>query len=359
MHKHTIFIVPILLSLLIGCKSDKNNILIKTASFQHPDEIVKGDGFVILADRRIFAVMAFLNAMGYKDEVEGKKMHPVRVKVREMLNNQAKLHPVKYNTWKNYYNKHKLPVYSYLNYVLSLNADYPFKRIRPSSELWSPETANILSDFPDILNDFWSIINLEHIWNKVKSDYRAEIHKYDFERMNHELNFVWEYLRTDRKDSFVIINIPNLLDRHHHAIMSRYENYYYCVESPESHSYGLNIHEYLHSIVNPIVETTYPKYKNKLLAYYKTSREAPLVRSYQNPVTFTYECLVRALDHRIRLLMNNNDLDSTNKRIDHLSQKGLTLTKPFFSLLNEFEDSDMNFESFVPIMLDKLPDYSN
>jgi hypothetical protein len=53
-------------------------------SFNHPDEIVKGQGFMVLADRRLFVVMAFLNAVGMDEEFPGKPMHPVRVGVREL-----------------------------------------------------------------------------------------------------------------------------------------------------------------------------------------------------------------------------------------------------------------------------------
>ena len=53
--------------------------------FPHEDEVRRGEGFVVLADRRVFATMAFLNATGFDDEAEGVSMHPVRRRVRALL----------------------------------------------------------------------------------------------------------------------------------------------------------------------------------------------------------------------------------------------------------------------------------
>ena len=103
--------------------------------FSHPDEIVRGQGFAVLADRRMFATMAFINAMGYDYEMKEMEMHPVRVKVRETLSKTLADHPRKARKWKKYYKSRHLPVFCYLDYALSLDEDYPFRRIRPNDEL--------------------------------------------------------------------------------------------------------------------------------------------------------------------------------------------------------------------------------
>ena len=61
----------------------------------------------------------------------------------------------------------------------------------------------------------------------------------------------------------------------------------------------MNIHEYLHSIVNPLVEADYDRAKGPIKEYFITGKDGPLAKTYQSPVTFSYECLVRALDHRM------------------------------------------------------------
>ncbi len=39
------------------------------------------------------------------------------------------------------------------------------------------------------------------------------------------------------------------------------------------------------------------------------------------------------------------------------TEKGLMLTRPFYQLLSEFEQSGKPFDQFLPTMLDHLPEY--
>ncbi|UCG57423.1 MAG: hypothetical protein JSU70_21470 [Phycisphaerales bacterium] len=360
MTKHILLVAAPLCLLAGGCNNIATTpIEVESVSFAHPDEIVRGQGFMVLADRREFVVMAFRNAVGYDNEAEGQQMHPVRVKVRRMIAENLANHPEKLKAWRRYNRTRKLQSFQYQDYALSLCADYPFRRIRPDGELGYRHTAAILKDFPDVLNDFWVTVQLDKVWNEVKADYIAEINKYDFAKMQRQMAFLWEYLRMERRDTLTLVNVPNLLETHFHAIGARYENYYYTVESPGAHAYGLNVHEYLHSIVNPLVQAATDGSDEKLLAYYKAGENKAITRSYRNPVTFTFECLVRALDHRLRVLLADGPADKkrAEDRVNYLTEEGLTLTEPFYLLLADYEKSDVSFDKFVPVMLQSLPEY--
>ncbi|MDI6451333.1 hypothetical protein [Anaerobaca lacustris] len=328
-------------------------------SFNHPDEIVRGQGFMVLADRRVFAVMAFLNAVGLDEESPGKQMHPVRVRVRELVAANLASCPDKVESWRRHYETHKLPFYCYQDFALSLSADYPFRRIRPDAELGYAVTAEQLRDFPVILNDFWRAARVVEVWQRIQPDYAAELRKYDVARMTQQMAFLWEYLRMPRHDTLTLVNVPNLLDMHYRAIGARYEGYYYTVESPGSHSYGLNIHEYLHSIINPIVEAHSGRVKVAVREYYEAGKDKPMVEHYRAPVGFTYECLVRALDHRLRALLSATpeSHERAEARMAQLHEPGLTLSQPFYRLLTQYEQSDQPFDRFFPTMLERLPEY--
>lgn len=340
-----------------GCHEGTN---VKPLTFSHEDEVVREGDFIVLADRRVFTVMAFMNACGFDTEYPGQKMHPVRLRVRKAIQQKAANHADALERWKQYYREHTMGSFCYQDFALSLNDDYPFRRIRPDDELGYPFTAEMLADFPDLLNEFWETLEMQQVWKQVKSDYLADIHKYDFERMEKKLSFIWEYLRLRRKDDFTFVSVPNLLDTHYHAIGAQYENYWYMVESPGAHSYDFNVHEYLHSIINPLIEANYNAYRAKLDGYFKAGKDMPMAEPYGRPVTYSYECLVRALDHRINAVMANDPATTTarEKRIANLTKKGLLLVQPFYEQLLEYEKSDKNFEQFLPEMLDRLPDYS-
>jgi hypothetical protein len=360
-HKSCLLAVIVCCLAWCGCASHAaiTPVRVEPVSFGHPDEIVKGASAQVIADRRVFAVMAFLNAFGYDAEAEGEEMVPVRVAVRNMIAANLAGKPRALKAWRTYYEGRKLAVHCYLDYAVSLNSDFPFRRIRPDSELGYFITAAALADFPDTLNAFWVGANLADVWSKVKPEYLSDIARYDLERMDRQMSSLWSYLRMKRADSYVLANIPNLLDCHYHAIGARYENYFYSIESPGSSGYGLNCHEYLHTVINPLVEKWYPSFQAKLSAYYAAGRTMPLCQSYQNPVTFAYECLVRALDQRIRMAEAGNPERAAQSaaRIAWETDGGLLLAKPFFDLLETYGQASEPFDVYLPKMFTALAEY--
>jgi hypothetical protein len=130
--------VTLSVAFFAGCSAGSGSkIRPEAVTFDRPDEVVKGEGFMVLADRREFAVMAFLNATGFDEEAQGQQMHPVRVKVRELVAANVAEHRQKVKIWRAY--RHD-PVRKYLqpfhfqDFALSLSTDYPFQRIRPDFE---------------------------------------------------------------------------------------------------------------------------------------------------------------------------------------------------------------------------------
>ncbi len=172
--------------------------------------------------------------------------------------------------------------------------------------------------------------------------------------------FLWDYLRMTRGDSAtIIIQVPDLLDHHLGAMGAGYQPYYYSVDNPGSNDYHLNVHEYLHSIANPLVKANYPRFEAKLDAYYRAGKNAPAVESYRRPVTFAFECLVRALDRRITARFENTPpwTKLTAEQVAHDTKDGLNLTQPFYDSLTEFEQSGKPFDQFLPTLLEHLPEY--
>ncbi len=325
----------------------------------HSDEFIQSRGFMVVADRRVFAVMAFLNAVGYDEEAENKQMSPTRVKAREAIAANLVRHQEKVEQWRRAYARWGLAIFHYEDFALSLSPDFPFSRMRSDNELSYPSTAKRLRDFPEILNDFWQVAKLESVWETVKPEYITELRKYDIAKMNSDLAFTWEYLRMPRKDTLTLVNVPNLLDKHYHAIGAQYGRYYLSVESPGAIGYSVNIHEYLHSVINDLMAANYDKQRKKLDKYFAGGKNGPMSRSYGSPVTFAYECLVRALDGRIavKLTADAARRSRVEKRIANETDKGLKLTGPFYALLSEYEQSKLPFDQFLPTMLEKLLEY--
>jgi len=350
-----------LLLFMSGCSSFSTKVAVEPIVFNHPDEVIRGtddaEGYWVVADRRVFAVMAFLNTAGYDEEVTGEEMHPIRLKVRKMIGENLTGHPDKLRQWQQYYKDRPLGAWQYINFALSFNSDYPFRRVRPDKELTYEWTSRQLADLPDVLNDFWITAGLEAVWAKCRDDYIEEIKRYSVQRMAKQMTFLWGYLRMQRKDSYIIIHIPNPLDRHATANANTFECYFLSVDGPGSNDGGLNIHEYLHTIVNDLVVDNYARQKSKLREYFEAGKDASISSSYQQLDIWVTECLVHALDYRLSTNINTDPSYKKNieAKVDSLTQEGYTLLKPLYLLLDNYEKSDMPFDRYLPIMLEKLP----
>ncbi|MGD8500101.1 MAG: hypothetical protein PVJ86_05610 [Phycisphaerales bacterium] len=351
----------VILVLMAGCSSPFTRV--EPLTFNHPDEMIRAaddaEQYLVVADRRIFAVMAFLNTVGFDKEVSSREMHPIRLKVRRMIAENLTDHPDKLRVWRQYYKRRFRIPCQYINYALSMNSEYPFKRIRPNKELSYAWIGWDLAGLPKVLNDFWVTAELDQVWAECKDDYINKIKQYDVLRMAKQMIFLWEYLRMEREDNYTIIHIPNPLDRHYTANANKFEHYFYSVDGPGSNDGGLNVHEYLHTFINDLVSDNCASQKRKLNKYFDAGKDAPISGSYPKLDSWISECLVHALDYRIRVNMRADPAfqKRIKARVDSLTQEGYTILRPLYESLVEFEKTDMPFDQYLPIMLEKLPEY--
>jgi len=290
-------------SLFVGCVLVAPKVAVEPVTFEHPDEILKGTGpaarYWALADRRVFAVMAFLNATGYDEETPTTQMSPLRIKVRETLASRLAGYPDKLQEWRRYYDAHRRGSWQYANFALSFGADFPFRRTRPNRELIYRDTAWDLRNLPKVLNDFWTTAEIGRLWEELQPAYAAEIGRYRPARMAEEMEQLWRYLRMPRRDDWIVVHIPNPLQRHFTASANQFGEYFYSIDGPGSDGGGLNVHEYLHTFINDLARQCYPSQARKLKRCFAAGKRAPISASYQDPRTWVSECLVFALDNRL------------------------------------------------------------
>ncbi len=329
--------------------------------FAHDDEMmtttVDAGEYRSLADRRVFAVMTFLNAAGYDDEVSGRAMHPVRTRVRQRIAANLADHPDKLAAWRNYYDRRRLGAWQYVNWSLCLTADYPFRRTAAARNLTYPWTRWMLDDLPDILNDFWVTADLTSVWSECLPDYLAEMRRYDPNAVARDVHSLWRYVRMPRRDDSIIVSIPNLLERHATANGNRFPPYFYSVDGPGS---GGLVHEYCHTFVNDLVKANYSAHKKKLKSYFDAGKDAAISASYQDPTYWVAECTVHAICHRLTATQISDA--EVRRRIDAnadaLTRGGYTLLKPLCAGLVDFEADGRPFDQYLPILFKKLPEYT-
>ena len=348
---------------LSSCGPRVPYVKVEEVTWGHPQEVIRGtgagEGFWAVADRRVFAVTAFLNAAGVDEEAPGCQMHPLRTKVREKVAANLAAFPDKLKSWREYFSAKGHYWGQYVDWALTLNTDHPFRRVRPDEELGFPWTSYILADLPDILNDFWVTARLDSVWRECWPDYAAELARYNPAAMAEEMSFLWRYMRMARKDRMIIVQLPNPLVRHHYAFASRHGDYYLSVNSPGTAD-GLNVHEYLHSFINDLVKGGYSAQEVKLRKYFEAGKDAPISSGYQDPVLWTCECLVHALDHRLAVLRISDPVNRkiVEDRVAAFTSGGYTLLGPLYASLARYEQSQLSFDRYFPILLEELPEYS-
>jgi hypothetical protein len=318
----------------------------------HADEFQQVPGFIVLADRRMFTVMTFLNAAGYDNEAKASEMPPLRVNVRQMVAANLQQSPQKLAVWQRQYAgyvKARILLPQYQEYALGLTPDYPFRPMFPTRR-------KQLSGFHQTLNDFWRTANLDAIWEAVKPDYMSEVRACRFETLQSGVDAVWAYLRMPRSDAFTFAIVPNPLCQSFTAQAVHRGAYYYIVNGPRV-GRGFNSHEYLHSIVDPIVNASLTRQRRKLDEYFRASKGRTTY--YGTVPNFTSECLIHALTPRLAMKRDDSPerRAASEREIDDLMNRGFLLVRPFYELLAGFESSHLPFDQFVPQLLDAVPSY--
>lgn len=363
MYRRILICVLLIIVILSGCRP---NFRVSTdpkdtdLSTFHPD-IVSGEGFAIQPDVRVFTLFAYLNGPAGWDEEYGKAFTPQREQLRADLQKQmVLLDPKMVQRWRDFYQKHKQISYRYLYYTLTLGAPPQFNHIIPAAKIKYPEIVSSLDGFNRVLAEFYQQANIQAQYEQTYREIMmVEIRKYDQPRILDQVAYIYDYLRLDRAkmQTFDVIIVPAPFDSHWDANSLNYTNQLFIVEGPESNDYGLNIHEYLHMLMDDLIPADFAGQKGKLNAIFQANRKAPLVKTYQALDTYVEENLVRALDHRMRARLDPADQPNEQRIMRDEVARGLVLEANFYQALEEYEQSpSLSAREFFSQMLKSVQD---
>jgi hypothetical protein len=306
----------------------------------HP-ETVRGDGFTIQPDVRVFTLFAYLNGPAGWSEENREAFSPQRAQLRADLQARlAQLEPKLVERWRNFYEQHKQISYRYLYYTLTLGAPPDFNYIVPVEQMKYPEIIGSLDGFNRILAEFYQQAGVQALFEETYRDVvMAEVRKYDRARILGQIGYIYDYLRLDRSKlgTFDVVIVPAPFDSYWDANALNYTGRLYIVEGPESNDHGLNMHEYLHMLLDELIPDDFAGQRDKLDAIFQANRQAPYVRNYQDLHTYVEENLVRALDHRMRARLDPADAAQEESTLHDEVANGLVLEDGFYAGLAEFE----------------------
>ncbi len=316
----------------------------------HP-QVVRGEGFSIQPDVRVFTLFAYLNGPAGWSEEAGRGFSPQREQLRADLQKQmAAMDPKVVQRWHDFYQKHKRIPYQYLYYTLTLGAPPQFNYIIPVAEMKYPEIIRSLDGFNRVLSEFYQQAGIQALYEKTYREVMmAEVRKYDQPRILSQVAYVYDYLRLDRSklETFDVVIVPAPFNSYWDANALIYTKHLYIVEGLESNDYGLNTHEYLHMLMDSLIPGDLAGQKSKLNAIFQANRKAPLVKTYQNLHTYVEENMVRALDHRMSSKLDPGRQANEEDILREEVANGLVLEDNFYQALEQFEQNpDQSAQDF-------------
>jgi hypothetical protein len=317
---------------------------------------VRGTGFALEPDIRVFTLYAFLNGpAGWSDE-NGPAFAPARVQLRaDMAARLDAVDPKLVARWRGFYEGHKQIPYRYLYYTLTLGAPPSFHHIVPLEKTKYGEIIGSLDGFDRILAEFYQAADIQGLYDATYREIMLrEIDQYDPQRIGKQMAYVYDYLRLDRAqvETFDVVIVPAPFNSYWDAYALNYTDRLYIVEGPESNDYGLNVHEYLHMLMDDLIPTDLAGRRDALNTVFEANRQAPYVQSYQELHTYIEENLVRALDHRIRVRLEPaRRADVAHTMRDEVAN-GLVLVEDFYKGLEQYEQRpEQSVRDCIPQLL--------
>lgn len=289
-------------------------------------------------DIRLFTLYAFMNYTGYCDGSNNSEFSDVSNMLMEDLHKMN----LKLSDNKYYSNKEVQSSY-YRNALRDLGSAPKFEVIGHKGNI-----INNLLDLPDSLKEFYLKADIESLYNKYKPYYISELKKIEDKSLT-ALVIINNYLKINNEDIPNIIVEINLLDVYGKntgfTSIDKYKENAVITLGPTKDQYIQNVvHEYLHCIVNPIVdnlqsEVSKLSYKTKEIAEYSQAK-----LYYNDWSVNVEESIVKALEYRA---VGGNRKAS----IENAMEDGFILTQYFDERFDEFKDYNGSINSFIKTLL--------
>jgi hypothetical protein len=322
---------------------------------------VSGKGFTVGPDVRVFALFAWLNAVGGYDRESSPPMDPLRARVRaDMAAALKAVDPAHLSRWRGFAAARRLPVDQEVSSALALGMPPAFHPVTTTpAEAQGPG----LDGFDRILSEFWAETGLEKLYRDFYRDELARLaSRYDPRMLEADFRLVQGYLRLSEGEmSRVKVRIvPNPFDSRGTSYASARTGVLTVVEAPTDRPPRIDARAYARLFVDPLVANAPGTRSEVVRGLAAASRERPLVKGVlEEPADFASECLCRALAYRIDQVRdagrNPAFLDLLWKKAQQDSDGGLTLVPWFFAELARFEaDESMSLADFLGSALARL-----
>ncbi len=304
------------------------------------------NNITVEANPQLFATMCALHAAGYEAEVNAGGFHPVRARLRGGL---LRLKGPATEALRAFYQQHTLgdpaaTLSRYISFALVVGPPPKFNFVLRREEL--PPDVLAIDGFGEVLANFYREAQIEQVWARVEPEYNREIarlHGQVSQLVLTSTAYLRELVKSQSPRTFAVYAEPMV------GGTTNFRNYgdrYAVVLNPGGELPLEEIrHAFLHFLLDPlafryrkVVDT-----KKPLLAV--AARAPQLPDEYKGDFpTFLAECLVRAVELRLRRLPS----DGLSRAIDQSEAEGYILVRAFSRELTKFEKAEPAMSYYFP-----------
>lgn len=294
-------------------------------------------------DIRLFTLYAFMNYTGYYDSSNNSESSSVRT----MLMEDLKKMNLTLSDNKYYMNKDIQSSY-YRNALRDLGSPPKFEIIGHKGNI-----INCLLDLPENLREFYLKADIESLYNKFEPYYNTELRKFEDKSLT-ALVILNNYLKINNEDVPKINIEINLLDAcgkgTSFTSIDKYKGNAVITLVPSKDQYiqGV-IHEYLHFIINPIVDNLQSAVSKLEYKAKDIPSDSQAYLYYKDWSANINESIVKALEYRV---VGGNRKAS----IENAEAEGFILTQYFDERFDEFKNYNGSLNNFIEYL---LQDYIN
>ena len=295
-------------------------------------------GITVDSSQQVFATMCALDAAGFGADESTLAEMPSRLKLRADL---LKMQGPATEALRQFYRNHALAnpgenLSRYITFALVAGSPPDFNFLY-DRDLLPPDVLNI-EGFQEVLSDFYREAHLASRWSSVEPEYERAQAVYDapVRRIVTVVNgYLREILKTSHGRTFTVYVEPLVGNRTNFRNYG--DTYSIVVGTPARLPLDDIQHAYLHFMLDSL-PLRYRKDVQSRSALLNIAARAPrLPVDYRDDfISFTDECLIKAVELRLRRL-SPEQLDSA---LNDADRSGFVLVRPFVGQLQKFEKAE-------------------
>lgn len=291
----------------------------------------------------LFCALGFTKT-NYFGEISDKKISNISKEVSSFLS-KKKIPSV--SRLKKFFKKQH--PYYFVNWVLQHSDPPQFKRLYRK---WGGELSlKWYKGFGKFLRRFYFEADIAQLWERYQETYSKEIGRYRKKSFS-IIQKALIYLRIKKTPFKKIVFIPNLLDKIGAGYGPTVHKKAYIIFGPSKTNINTQLicHEFLHSIINPLVQRC--DRNNKLIQrnkrFLQKAASSFSLKYYDEAEAITSEYIIRAIEGR---------LVSFNKRSNYIKEQiklGFPFARFFEEQLKEYESNSKIFSEYLPVILENI-----